>query len=363
MNCIPTESSPMKGGDGPSSYTHNSSFQRQGVETAKVLINEDIAEKLDINELISFSKLFNIADLGCSVGPNTIIVVENIIDSVKLKYQSFGPNQGAIEFQVFFNDLPSNDFNVLFKSLPSDRQYFAAGVPGPFQGRLFPEASLHFVNCSYALHWLSKIPKELTDKTSPAWNKGRISYANAPNVVGEAYSAQFAKDIGSFLNARAQELVGGGLMALTIACLPDGNSGKGFDLGFIDLLEACLNEMVDEGLLGEDMVDSFNLPQYQSTKQEVGSLIERNLCFSIERMEPLVRTAMNRMAPSVLVQRAILGFRAVFEELIAGHFGNDMLAELFDRIKKKVVESTILSLPTDNSWMVDLYVLLKRKVD
>jgi hypothetical protein len=76
------------------------------VETAKVLINEDIAEKFDINELISspciFLKLFNIADLGCSVGPNTFIVVGNIIDSVKLKYQSFGPNQGALEFQVFF---------------------------------------------------------------------------------------------------------------------------------------------------------------------------------------------------------------------------------------------------------------------
>jgi hypothetical protein len=72
------------------------------VETAKVLINEDIAEKLDINELISSSsssKLFSIADLGCSVGPNTFIVVGNIIDSVKLKYQSFGPNnQGALEF-------------------------------------------------------------------------------------------------------------------------------------------------------------------------------------------------------------------------------------------------------------------------
>jgi hypothetical protein len=270
----------MKGGDGPYSYTHNSSFQvrtslffllflfllnaidttliydfilqRQGVETAKALINEDIAEKLDINELISSSssssKLFSIADLGCSVGPNTIIVVENIMDSVKLKYQSFGPNnQGALEFQVFFNDLPSNDFNELFKSLPSsDRQYFAAGVPGRFQGRLFPKASLHFVHCSYALHWLSKIPKELVDKTSPAWNKGRICFTNASNYVREAYSTQFGKDMESFLNARAQELVCGGLMALIILCLPEVISGKCLALGLNDLLEACLNEMVEE---------------------------------------------------------------------------------------------------------------------
>jgi hypothetical protein len=239
-------------------------LQRQGVETAKVLINEDIAEKLDINELISSSsssKLFSIADLGCSVGPNTFIVVGNIIDSVKLKYQSFGPNnQGALEFQVFFNDHPSNDFNVLFKSLPSsaDRQYFAAGVPGLFQGRLFPKASLHFVHSSYALHWLSMIPKELIDKTSPAWNKGRIYYANASNdIVGEAYLAQFGKDMESFLNARAQELVCGGLMALIIPCLPDGISGKCSDFLFKDLLEACLNEI--NGRRGNILSNSLSL--------------------------------------------------------------------------------------------------------
>ncbi|XP_059451292.1 loganic acid O-methyltransferase-like [Corylus avellana] len=362
MNCIPTGISAMKGGDGPYSYTNNSSFQRQGVETAKVLINEDIAEKLDINELISSAKLFNIADLGCSVGPNTIIVVENIIESVKLKYQSFcHNNQGALEFQVFFNDIPSNDFNVLFKSFPSDRQYYAAGVPGLFQGRLFPKASLHFVHCSYALHWLSKIPKELTNKTSPAWNKGRIYPANASDDVWEAYSAQFAKDIESFLNARAQELVSGGLMALIISCLPDGSSVKFFDLGFNDLLEKCLNQMVVEGVVSEDMVDSFNLPQYHPSKQEVCTLIQRNLCFSIERMEPLVRPARKGIAPTV--EMVISTLRAVYQEIIAGHFGDDIIDELFDRLKKKVVVSDILSQSTDKSWMLELYVLLKRKVD
>jgi hypothetical protein len=81
------------------------------------------------------------------------------------------------------------------------------------------------------------------------------------------------------------------------------------------------------------MVDSFNLPLYIPTRLELGTLIERNLCFSIERMEPLARPARNEMAPSVLFQRAISCFRAAFEELIAGHFGNDMIDELFDRLE------------------------------
>ena len=192
-------------------------LQRWGVEASKALIREAVWEKLDIN----FSNLFNIADLGCSVGPNTFIAVENIIESVKLKYPSSpDPSSGSTEFQVFFNDLPSNDFNTLLQGLPRDREYAASIVPGSFLGRLFPQSSLHFIHSSYTLHWLSKVPKELLDKNSPAWNKGRIFYASAPNEVVQAYSAQFAEDMVSFLNARAQELVHGGLMVLIIPSLP-----------------------------------------------------------------------------------------------------------------------------------------------
>ncbi|CAK9153346.1 unnamed protein product [Ilex paraguariensis] len=90
------------------------------VENSNALINEAIADKLDVNQLISSSssstkKSFNIADLGCSVGPNTFIAVHYIIESVKLKCQSYCLDS-ELEFQVFFNDHASNDFNTLFKA-------------------------------------------------------------------------------------------------------------------------------------------------------------------------------------------------------------------------------------------------------
>ena len=71
--------------------------------------------------------------------------------------------------------------------------------------------SLHFIHSSFALKWLSKVPIEVMDEGSPAWNKGRIFSTNAQKEVVEAYATQFAKDIDSFLFARAQELVVGGL--------------------------------------------------------------------------------------------------------------------------------------------------------
>ncbi|KAK7844520.1 farnesoic acid carboxyl-o-methyltransferase [Quercus suber] len=131
------------GGNGEYSYSNNSSFQRGAADAAKELINEAIAEKLDIQNFPS-SNTFRVTDLGCSVGPNTILAMQNIVDAVELKYQYQGHN--TPEFQVFFNDNASTDFNTLFTSLPPDRKYYAAAVPGSFYSRLFPNASLHLLS-------------------------------------------------------------------------------------------------------------------------------------------------------------------------------------------------------------------------
>ncbi|PRQ37296.1 putative loganate O-methyltransferase [Rosa chinensis] len=163
-----SEGYPMKGGDGPDSYAKNSTYQRKAMESVKELVTKGIAEQLDIDLLLP-SNSFHIADLGCSVGPNTFSSVENILEAVQLKFQSQGlMNHQIPEFQVFFNDHTPNDFNLLFKSLPSNRQYYAAGVPGSFYGRLFPSASIHLFHSSFALQWLSKVPKDVEDKNSPA---------------------------------------------------------------------------------------------------------------------------------------------------------------------------------------------------
>ncbi|KAA8530610.1 hypothetical protein F0562_005319 [Nyssa sinensis] len=355
---------PMIGGDGPYSYAHNSSFQRTAVESAQALINEGISENLDVKQLIfsspSSPNSFSIADLGCSVGLNTLIAVQNIIESVKFKCLADDLCSEAVEFQVFFNDHVSNDFNTLFKSLPCDGQYFAAAVPGSFHGRLFPKASLHFAHSSYSLQWLSRVPKELLDKESPAWNKGRIFYIGAPSEVFEAYSDQFAKDMESFLNSRAQELVNGGLMALIIPCYPVGIPPSQCPMiVIIALLEATLMDMVNMGLVSEDKVDSFNLPKYYPTPQELRSLIDRYGCFSIKKMKPLVR---NRgPVNESKIQDPILPLRTALEGPIKRHFGSKIIDELFDRYKKKFLESPIFSQVNKNQ-VQEMFVLLKHRV-
>ena len=106
----------------------------------------------------------SMADLGCSSGSNTLMIISNLIKQVELHTNK--PTQ----YQIFFNDLPSNDFNAIFRSLPNCLQElknqvgddfgnncFFNGVSGSFYGRLFPNKSLHFVHSSYSVHWLSQV--------------------------------------------------------------------------------------------------------------------------------------------------------------------------------------------------------------
>ncbi|KAF3943081.1 hypothetical protein ACB098_08G167700 [Castanea mollissima] len=348
----------MNGGLGPNSYAQNSSFQRGVVEVAKEKINEAVANHFDINTLLGSLNPVCVADLGCSTGPNTFISVQNIIEAIELKYISKGGNTETPKFMVFFNDQLSNDFNTLFISLPPNRQYFAAGVPGSFYGRLFPKASLHFIHSSYALQWLSNVPKEVMDEGSPAWNKGGIFYTNAPKEVEEAHATQFAKDMESFLIARAQELVIGGLLALFIPAVPDNMSKSDiFGGSELDLLGSCLMDMAKAGLTSEAKVDAFNLPGYFTSPKELKALIERNQHFNVEGMEILnsQKKYVSLRNPSM----CSLFLRAALEGVIAKYFGNDIMDELFNRYTEKVAESSFLLNPDADKSIV-LFVLLKK---
>ncbi|KAM5578247.1 loganic acid O-methyltransferase-like [Rosa sericea] len=336
------EAYPMKGGDGPNSYAKNSSYQKGVAGAAQEVVNMAIAEKLDIDNItLSNSNTFSIADLGCSVGPNTFSAVGNIIEAVQLKYQSQGRllDSQIPQFQVFFNDHTPNDFNMLFKSLPPNRQYYAMGAPGSFYGRLFPKASVHFVHSSYAIHWLSRVPKQVLDKNSPAWNKGRIHYLNSTDAVVRAFEAQYAEDMACFLHARAQEIVCGGLMVLIIpGHIQDTNHSQSFRNMTYQLLGSCLMDLARKGVVSEEKVDSFNIPIYYMSPQELEASVERNGCFSIEGMENLRKISkLGNVTESA--QLIASHGRAVMEGLFRQQFGDEILDELFDLYRKKLEEN------------------------
>ncbi|GMY12104.1 S-adenosyl-L-methionine:benzoic acid/salicylic acid carboxyl methyltransferase 3-like [Fagus crenata] len=187
------------------------------------------------------------------------------------------------EYQVFLNDLPGNDFNTIFKSLPSFQKKLSyqlgpgAGsclfsrTPSSFYGRLFPSKTLHFVHSSYSLHWLSQ---------------GTFTWQVQPqHVYLGRTTSNFQKAFSMFLKCRAEELVAGGRMVLTFLGRRSEDPSSEECCYVWELLALALNDMVSEGLIEEDKMDSFNIPNYTPSPSEVEFEVLKGGYFSIDRLE------------------------------------------------------------------------------
>ncbi|KAL0446242.1 UNVERIFIED_CONTAM: Loganic acid O-methyltransferase [Sesamum latifolium] len=346
----------MNGGEGPNSYAQNSSYQGGVLNVAKPIIEEEISKKLDVKH---HSSTFMIADFGCSTGHNSFAAMKSIIKAIQKKFETDGHTSKSPDFQVFFNDKVGNDFNTLFSSLPSERLYYATGVPGSFHGRLLPKASLHFAYSSCTLNWLSEVPKEVADDTSPAWNRGKIHWFGARREVLEAYKHQYAKDVEAFLNSRAEELVAGGLIALIVPAVPAfWNPNTAYtSITEFDILGSCLMDLAEKGRFSKAKVDSFNLPLHYTVPQEFKAILERSNDYTLERMEILDNPG-KRTLPGPKARASFV--RAVFEQLLTNHFGSEIIDELFHQYAKKIAASPLFLDPGNEKTLM-IFVLLKRK--
>lgn len=80
------------------------------IRSVRPLLEETVIN-MNIAELPRSCETF-----GCSSSHNSIFAIGTILEAAKKKYtimESLTPP----EFQVYFNDLPSNDFNTLFGRL------------------------------------------------------------------------------------------------------------------------------------------------------------------------------------------------------------------------------------------------------
>uniref|UniRef100_A0A7N2LG37 Uncharacterized protein n=2 Tax=Quercus lobata TaxID=97700 RepID=A0A7N2LG37_QUELO len=258
------------------------------------------------------------------------------------------------ELMVFLNDLPSNDFNTDFKLLPDfyamlKREKgndvgpcFIAGMPGSFYGRLFPSKSLDFVHSSYSVHWLSKVPQGINN------NKGNIYMGKtSPHNVFEAYLEQFQSDFSLLLRSRADEIKLGGQMILTFIgrSIKDPTSR---DCCLVwELLAKCLLDMAAEGLIEEADIDTFNLPQYNPFIEEVKTIVEKEGSFVIDRLETFevnLDANDNEENKNYVFDKFTCGqnvsrsYRAISESLLADHFGEAIIDDLFERYAERIGE-------------------------
>ncbi|KAJ4963173.1 hypothetical protein NE237_023112 [Protea cynaroides] len=334
----------MNGGTGETSYAMNSGSQSRIISMAKPIIKKAI---LDLY-CTTFPKTIRIADLGCSSGPNTLLVVSEIMNIIDEGSHQLGCSPP--EFHIFLNDLPENDFNTVFRSLPAfhDKRRkdkgenhgpcFIAGVPGSFYGRLFPSRSLHFVHSSSSLHWLSQVPPGLNGDV----NKGKIYISKtSPAAVQEAYLAQFQRNFSLFLKSRSEELVPNGRIVFTVLGRTTANPSSGDSCILWDLLAQSFTDLVSEGFIEEEKLNSFNAPFYAPSSEEIVSEILKDGCFSIDCLEVIaldwnggfsnVDDYFQKPSSSNSHFHMANAIRAVAESMLQNHFGEQVMDPLFQR--------------------------------
>ncbi|KAM5561235.1 hypothetical protein ABKV19_022032 [Rosa sericea] len=213
-------------------------------------------------------------------------------------------------------------------------------MPGSFYGRLFPKNSVNFFHSSYSLHWISKVPKGLV--TEGGLNEGNICIAKkSPPSVFNEYFEQFKNDFTVFLRSRAEELVPHGSVVLTIR----GSTNSHEPLSIFECLGLKINDMVLEGLIEKKNLDSFNIPYYEPTMEELMELIEAEGSFRLQDLQVFKHDwdSFIKEADSGLDKKARAGIfsthiRSVVVPFLVSHFGEGVMEDLFRRFEKDVLD-------------------------
>lgn len=112
-----------------------------------------------------------------------------------------------------------------------------------------------------------------------------------------------------------------------------------------------------QGVISEDKVDSFNLPQYHPSTEELEMVIEMNNSFTIERIGALNHPLRNVPFDVKMTSAQV---RAIMEGMLKEHFGDEIMDELFELYTKKLADNYLV-FDKEIRRDVDFCLVLKRK--
>ncbi|WZY94122.1 hypothetical protein YC2023_066451 [Brassica napus] len=354
----------MRGGDGHNSYATNSLLQRRVLSMSKPILVKNTKEMMTN---LDFPKCIKISDLGCSSGQNTFLAMSEIVNTINELCQE--RNQNTPEIDCCLNDLPGNDFNTTFKfisffneKLTRNTPCFVSGVPGSFYSRLFPSKSLHFIHSNYSVNYPSKVPEGLEKN-----KMGVYITSSSPLSEYKAYLKQFQKDFTTFLRMRSEEMVSNGRMVITLFGRNTIDDPLYRDCcHHLTLLSDSLRDLVIEGLVSASTVNSFNMPFYDPTEEEVNEIIRNEGSFQINDLETHAFDLGHSKAESSLQScRAKPGekeancVRAAIETMLVAHFGD---AISIDTLFAKYAHHVSQHASCMNKTSVTLVVSLGNKV-
>lgn len=156
--------------------------------------------------------------------------------------------------------------------------------------------------------------------------------------MAEAYAGQFQDDFSAFLRFRSQELKPGGRMVLILLGRRGPDHIDSCHSFLWEILSRSFSALVSKGKAEWEKLDSYEVPFYAPCKEEVEREIAREGSFEATEFE------MFMMEKELIEGGGSYGtvvantVRAIQESMIADHFGDGIIDDLFKEYARLVDE-------------------------
>lgn len=245
-------------------YDHNSTAQKQHADLQAVRIRK-LIDRLGI-----VRPELRIVDYGCGPGMSAIETVRPAVSA----YQTHYPEN---PISVCHADQWGNDWNSLFELASGQSGYVngsqlvrVGAAVGSFYEQLVSDDSVALGTCFFASHWLSHAVRLQAKDT--------VWFADLRGAARAEMSAFAQENWIMFLRHRAQELKSGGyLLVSTLGAVPEDNEINGIAVsgrGSYRAMQIVAQDMVDDGLLRQDVLDGFLFSLWFMTAEEARLPIE-----------------------------------------------------------------------------------------
>ncbi|CAL9226925.1 unnamed protein product [Arabidopsis halleri] len=237
---------------------------------------------------------------------------DQIKATMEAAYRVMYGDKGMLEFLTEEEPLPSNIF-----------------------GRMFQMNHLHVTVSSRVLHMLSKVPEKVVEN---GWNNRKAWIQGSDRQVVMAYAEQADKDLVDFLERRKYELKIGGSLFMLIDGRPSGSESQLGDDNDMNrkhplniYMDKAWQKLVDTKRVTAEERDSFNIPIYFRTQEEVKAAIDRCGGFKMENMVNLKIADQMNPTPTRIYTPALYGIDRAWmaREAIGGfiekYFGEDKI--------------------------------------
>ena len=262
-------------------YNKHSHQQAKANTCGLSLIGEAI-NRIDLEQIGSE---FRIADYGSAQGQNSLLPIKTAIARIKLIMEQTGRAQMPVT--VTHTDLPTNDWTTLFQTVLFSPDSYLAGEGNVFcfaSGRsiyrqIFPPNHIALGYSAITEHWLSQKPCNIPNEI---WSP------RANGKIREIWAAQARADWRAFLQYRATEMQP--TARLVVVGSGADRQGMSGAEGLIDLANAILQKLAQNGVLQAEEYEEMAIPTYYRTAEEWKEpfIEDADFALSLEHFEEFV---------------------------------------------------------------------------